>query len=284
MTSAEAREILAAWRSGLPGTTPLDVEQALELARHDSQLGSWWQAQESFHRTALEALRAPGPPPGLADRILAARKVHRPSFVRSTPAIPWWIGIAAALVAVGGVWFAFRGRGMDDDGFEVFRSRMVRAVLREYRMDVTTNDLTAIRGFLARHEAPADFDLSPPLASAAPLGAGLLSWQGRPVSMVCLDGGKLGTLFMFVAPAETLHHDVPGEPRFEQVNRLATVSWSRGNRTYVLAAVADLAELRRWFASTLPEHASLDLRRPLLIADHCRYPLPPDTGETAPGS
>ena len=95
---------------------------------------------------------------------------------------------------------------------------------------------------------PADFELDPALARVPAIGAGLLSWQGKPVSMVCLDGGGLGTLFLFIAAAETTVPEPPAQPEIVAVNQLATASWTRHGRTYVLAAVADPERLREWLA------------------------------------
>lgn len=258
MTPADARQLLAAWRPGTADAGDPEVSQALDLARRDPELARWWTAQETFHRHAAATLRATQPPAGLADRILAARKTSRPAFVPPTR-IPWWTAVAASLALAAGIWFAVRpAPAPPEDGFDTFRSRMVRAVLREYRMDVVTNDLASIRSFLSRHQAPADFELRPPLASTPPLGAGLLSWQGRPVSMVCLDGGGLGTLFLFIAPQESLRKGAPTDLQFSQVSQLATASWSRDGRTYVLAAVATPDQLRQWMETTRRDQARLD--------------------------
>ena len=111
-------------------------------------------------------------------------------------------------------------------------------------MDLETNNLAEIRGFLRQSDAPADFRLNPSLTSLTPVGGGLLSWQGHPVSMVCLDGNELGMLYLFIVPTDAIGGGVPQAPRVEQINRLGTVSWSEDNHTYLLAAVAPPEDLR----------------------------------------
>jgi hypothetical protein len=284
MTPAEARLVLAAWRAGSADPGDPDVAQALDLARRDPELGRWWEAQAAFHGEVAQALRSASPPADLADRILAARKTRHPRFsqppgpaARTARSIPWWTAIAASLALLAGLWFAFRPRGESEPGFDVFRGRMVRAVLREYRMDVVTNDLPAIRGFLAGHRAPSDFELPPTLAATPALGAGLLSWQGQPVSMVCLNGGDLGTLFLFVASADTLPHAPLETLEFAQINQLATASWSRAGRTFVLAAVTTPDQLRQFLNTPRPDRAAV--LRPPHATPSSSASQPPTEGE-----
>lgn len=247
MSPTQAKFTLARWRPDLPGPPEPDVVEALQCVASDTALREWWQAQQQFHRDVAAALRQPPVPATLANRILAARR--RPQgILRFLPyrAAPWWAAAAAAvgvLAATVVLWPS--AQPADQADFATFRSRMVRAALREYRMDVVTNDLALIRGFLSRNQAPAQFELSPSLAALPPVGGGLLSWQGQRVSMVCLDGRDLGMLYLFVVPTQSLVEGVPGQTTVEQVNRLSTASWTRGSLTYVLASSAPPSALRQ---------------------------------------
>jgi hypothetical protein len=64
-----------------------------------------------------------------------------------------------------------------------------------------------------------------------------LSWQDRKVSMVCLDAGEQGTLFLFVVDRSSVKQ-APVQREFAPVKELNTVSWSAGDRSYVLASSA----------------------------------------------
>jgi hypothetical protein len=112
---------------------------------------------------------------------------------------------------------------------------MVRSVLRQYSMDLVTNDMTAIRQFLTGHQAPADYVLPPGLTSLPASGAGVLSWQGQRVAMVCLDSPDQGTLFLFVVDQSAVRPPPPRNPEYLQVSKLMTASWTRDGKTYVLA-------------------------------------------------
>lgn len=157
-------------------------------------------------------------------------------------ALPWWqrfpawtAATAAAAVLMLGL-FLFRPSptGGDDDSFATYRSRMVRSVLRQYQMDLETNSLAGVRQFLASRKAPSNFPLRDALGKLPALGAGLQSWQGHPVSMVCLDSGGQGTAILFVVDATTVRQPPPASPNFAQVSRRLTASWTDQGHTYLL--------------------------------------------------
>lgn len=246
MNRDEARKILTTWRPGLAPTDDPDVAAALECARKDPELQQWLDAKSAFDAAVKQSLRGISVPADLPGQILAARKIVRPRF-RFTWRLPLAAVATVAVVILGFFFFARHeqtGPG-DRADFATFRNRMVGSALREYRMDIVTNDLASIRAFLTNHQAPSDFQLHPPLANLQPVGGGLLHWQGHPVSMICLDGQELGMMFLFVAPTDSFSNEIPVQPAVEKVKSLSTAGWSEGSRAYLLASTADPAELRR---------------------------------------
>jgi hypothetical protein len=239
MNREDARRILVAWRPGMPDLDDPEIAEALKLATRDPELAAWLEQHAAFQSATQQALRSIPTPPDLADAILARRPVLRPAFHSQTVG---WLAAAALLIAVGLAAVLFWPKGESD--FDVFRSRMVRAAIREYRMDIVTNDLAAIREFLKTHAAPSDFELTPSLATLQPAGAGLLTWHGQPVAMVCLKSERAGMFYLFVMEREQLGRGAPTTADIQQVSRLATASWERKNRVYVLAASTPLEEIQ----------------------------------------
>lgn len=243
MTREEAKALLIDWKppAAPPGGADPALQRALELAQSDPELRAWFEAHKAFQSAASRALRELPVPPDLAEQIVARRKIARPAFggFGRLLAVAASLAILAVVVSL-----VFTGRSKpaatDRADFETFRNRMVRAAAREYRMDIITNDLAAIRNFLAQNKAPADFELPPSLAALPPAGAGLLSWQGDRVSMVCLQGNQ-GMLYLFITPTESLEDGGPPAPQSAEVATLSTVSWTRDNRAYVLASHAPLS-------------------------------------------
>jgi len=240
----EAKQVLLGCRPDGSDLRSPEAAAALDLARRDADLGRWWEQQQAFHRRVRQALLEVPAPASLRDRIIARAKVVE---------LPWWrrpavwsaAAAVAILVAVVAVWH----RPAPEDSFTTFRARMAGAVLRQYRMDVETNDMAAIRGYLATRQAPADYTLPPTLDRLPAMGGGVLSWRDRKVSMVCLDSGAQGTLFLFIVDRASLK-DPPASRAFAAVKDLNTVSWTEGGKTYVLAADAQKAG-KEWFERLL---------------------------------
>src|SRR5689334_17314908 len=122
-------------------------------------------------------------PEDLRERILSGRRAVN---VGSRIWRREWLAAAAAMVLLLGLattWF----KRPAADSFATFRERTVLGVQRVYpAMDIITNDMAQVRKFLAGKSAPADYSLPPGLSRLPVLGAGVLSWKGRGVSMVCL--------------------------------------------------------------------------------------------------
>ncbi len=229
MNNADAKRILIACRPGSEDLRSPEASAALELSRRDPELRQWWQQHQAFQSGVKQSLGEIPIPNHLRDGILSRAKVvklplwRRPGLLSAAAAIVLFIGAVA-------LW----QRPSAESSFETYRSRMVSAVLRQYRMDITTNDMGQVRHFLQANNAPADYVVPQNLSRLPVMGAGVLSWRDRRVSMVCLDSGTEGTVFLFVVDGSSVKN-APRRREFAPVSELNTVSWSEGGKTYVLA-------------------------------------------------
>lgn len=240
MNRREAQSLLIAYRPRRGERDP-QLEEALAESRRDPELREWLRGQQRFHDAAEQSLRSIPVPAGLKDKLLRERKI--------VP-LPWWreptFWAAAAAVMLLAAVLAPQLTPTSSADFAIYRSRVVRTVLRQYTMDVVTTNIAEIETFLQEKKAPAR-DLRPgQLASLQPIGAGILSWQGRRVSMVCLNGGGRGTLFLFVADASAVDKAPKSGQSIEQISTLATVSWQQNGKVYVLAGEMDAGALRHY--------------------------------------
>jgi len=243
MTTRAAKEILVGYRPGVPDEVDPPMAEALALAQQQPELAAWFVQHCAFQQAMRAKLRSAPVPAELRARLLAGRKVIRPGFWQR-PSV--WLAAAAALVLLLGLG-AMLFRAPVPDRFADFRSRMVRVALREYRMDIVTNDMAQVRAFLASRGGPADYELKPGLAKLQLSGGGLLRWRGHPVSMVCFDRGDQEMLYLFVLGRGAAKDAPPSTPRVEQVNKLVTVSWSQGDKVYVLAGPEGGDFVRKYF-------------------------------------
>jgi hypothetical protein len=237
VNNTEAKRILIACRPGTDDLRTVEAGAALEFAMRDPELRQWWHQQQAFQKEAKQAFSEIPVPHDLREQILARAKIIKVAVWRRTAVLSAAAAIAVLLTVVA-VW----RKPSTEDSFQTFRSRMVQAVLRQYRMDIKTTNTAEIRQFLATNNAPADYILPQNVARLPAIGAGLLGWQDRRVSMVCLDSGAPGIVFLFVVD-EVSTRNAPRQREFALVSELNTVSWTSGGKAYVLAGSGGKA----WF-------------------------------------
>lgn len=208
---------------------------AFQQAERDPELAEFKTRQEQFNARVHEALAGIPVPPTLREQVLARRKVIPVSGWRR-PVITQ-IAAVAACVAVLATFIVLTFRpAKEDTTFAGFRQRMVGFALREYRMDTNTTSLAELKNYLASQHRPADFPLPSGLRKVPLKGGASLSWQTRPVSMVCFDWVKRQTLYMFVMDQADGAGAAPEKPEVRPYKGLSTASWESGGKTFLLAA------------------------------------------------
>ena len=239
MNSQEAKTILAHYRPGRADEGDAQLSEALEQTQRDPELRQWFERSSAVQMALRQKFRELPVPPDLEARILAMDKMVRPGGWQGRA----WLAAAAAIALLFGlsvVWLQPRPR----DRFSDYRSRMVRSALRQYQMDIVTNDLAQVRHYLAQRGTPADYVVTNGLEKLSVTGGGCLDWRGHPVSMVCFDRGDKQMLFLFVI-ARAAVKDAPATATVPaKVNKLRTTAWSEGDKTYLLAGPEDSALLR----------------------------------------
>jgi RNA polymerase sigma-70 factor (ECF subfamily) len=240
--SQQGKDILLFYRPGDTALPPPSFQAALEQSLRDPALADWFQQ----HRTVQEALaqwfRSSPVPTGLGERVRASRAAAERFLL--VPYAAWRaVAVCGFLVAVS--WTAWLGWPHASE-FAAYRQRMVRVALREYRMDILTNDVGAIRECLRDHDGHTDFVLPKGLETVPCTGGAVLTWRGERASLICFNLGPR-EVCLFVIDRQAVP-DSPDSlnPKFERVGKLMTASWSVGAKAYLLAA-ADEAFVRRFF-------------------------------------
>ncbi len=235
MTSSEAKAILLLYRPGTADAADPEIAEALDLAGRDAELGRWLEEHRTFQKAMRAKFRQIEVPPHLRTSLLIRGAVQS----GIVPPQAWWrrrpiwltAGALLILLALAGVWL----RPRTPDRFANYENRMVAAALREYRMDLVTNDMRQVRQFMAQRGAPADYHLPQGLARLQLTGGGLLTWRNQPVAMVCFDRGDKEMLFLFVMKRTAVKDPPSAKPQLGKVHQMVTVSWTRGDDTYLLA-------------------------------------------------
>jgi hypothetical protein len=240
VTSLEAKDILLLYRLGAAGQEDPEFAAALELVQSDPELAQWFDDHCAL-QTAMRAKFQQIPvPEGLQEQILSERKAHLSLSHRRKVTF----AVATAVLLCLGV-ALFYPRSNRNDSFSNFRGRMAATVLRQYpKMDLLANDPQQIRQYLASR-GEGGYLLPQGLARTTPTGCALLKWRGKPVTMICFDSGSTtppGTpdLFLFIVARSALADapaNSPQSPASGHISRLATASWSAGDKTYLLGAL-----------------------------------------------
>jgi hypothetical protein len=208
--------------------------------RNNPDLDQLQKASADFNARVHHALAEIPVPPELREQILARRKIIPVSGWRRHQAL---LRIAAAFLILGTLAAVFWRPGSEDKTFAGFRSRMVAFAIRQYSMDIHTNQLASVQGYLASRGAPAVFGLPAGLAARPVIGGASFSWQGKPVGMVCFKAVDGKTLYMFVVDSAS----VPGSVDFQASPQksLGTVAWRSGGKTFLIAGEMPLHDLEQ---------------------------------------
>lgn len=246
MTVEQAKETLLLHRPGAPPLPEQELAAALRLLETDPELAAWYDAHQQLHHKIRTDLRSIEPPPALRERIL-----RQAAPARNVVSLPLWrrrsvvLALAAMLLLVGLIVVLWETPS-DSESFGNFQARMISAALRQYGMDIETNDMAQVRQFMASRGAPADYELTPGLLKAELAGGAFLKWRSRPVSMVCFRQANGEMLWLLVMEAGGLHDAPPAAPELSIVRDVSAASWSKNGKVYVLAGASDTQTLKRF--------------------------------------
>lgn len=269
MDNQRAKEILSGYRPGDGAETDPQVAEALEQARRDPELGRWLEQQASFDSAIRAKLKQIAVPAGLKARILGsptgAERVAEPDIIQAVMA--WWRR-PAFLAAAALIIFACAVLGLflrPQHDFNAYRRQMTGFVSDEYKMNVEAKDLDQLRQAFAAKGWPSEYTFPLALQSLPLEGGVTLEWQGHKVSLICWSapgqeekGEKEDKdeseekdekdTWLFIADAP-VSPGAPADvaPQFAKVGELATASWSKDGKLYILAARNDLESLQKYF-------------------------------------
>jgi hypothetical protein len=240
MTREQAKQILLLYRSRRDLEDP-EIKAAFEQAQRDPELQQWFERHCAAQRRIKDQFSRLPVPPHLREAIVAGRKIVRPVFWQP----PVWLAAAAVIAVFAGV-AALWLRPGPFEKFDLYRTRIVSTVWREYRMDILTNDLAAVNNYLAKSGAPTNYVVPEKLQQLTVTGGGKLKWGDEPVSMVCFDAGAQQMLFLFVVKRDSLKGEPEKAPDLHRVSRFQTASWSDAASVYVLVGPDDPNFLRKY--------------------------------------
>lgn len=248
MNNDQAKDILLLYRPGTDDREDPEIAQALELVKRDPELAAWFTHHCAFQEAASGAFERIPVPEGLRQQILSERKAHFSlAFKKPLAVLAVAIGVFALTLSIA----RFYAKPRENNTFANFRVRMAGKIVREYpAMDLETNSLVAIQGFLASKGGQKNYSLPNQLAQVSGTGCAIFPWHGKKVSMICMNSGKNNApktpdLFLFIVDRTAIDNPPSTAPAKGSVSGLTTASWSSGDKVYLLAASGPAQELPR---------------------------------------
>jgi hypothetical protein len=246
----EAKTILLLYRPGTADAADPQIATALALAKQDPELTRWLVEHCARQEAVRAGFRKIIAPAGFKEQIISEQAAQEKMTSWRRNAVFAAAAAVVALAVLTPLWFQHRG---NEETFAIYRSRMVGVALRGYTMDLATNNPATIRAYLAQNHAPADYVLPAPLEKTAVTGCAVEGWQSAKVSMICfrtgkpLPPGQQSDLWLFVIDRSTVKKAPTTDSRqFVQVNKLMTVTWTQGDKLYVLGMEGDEQTLRQY--------------------------------------
>ena len=235
MTREEAKKLLAIYRPKIDADDPQFAEALAEVER-DPELARWLEEQCATYEALRNRLKEAPVPEDLLQKTLR----HRPLIWRKQP----WLQLAACLLVLAGIAWFWLSRDGESPRFGNYQRAMTN-VVSNYRMSLETGDFDRVRTFLANNQAPSDYVLPKSLMQQRLLGCATLSWDGHPVSLICLRHQTGADLWLFVRQRSNLRGAPASvEPVFGAVNQVNTASWQQAESIYLLATRSDPSLLR----------------------------------------
>ena len=241
MNSEEAKSILKVYRSGGQDAGNPLFAAALEQAKNDPKLARWLAEQHSFDAAVISAVKSIPVPRDLKASLLPERKI--------TP-LPLWHGwpvrlaAAAAVIALAAVSIFWLKKGSHD--FNDYRTEIVEASWdNSPHLEYSSATLKDAQQWFVHQQAHGDFVLPAGLGEFQAYGCRVLEWHDQKVSFVCLlDGMK--HLHLFVVDSQAMRN-LPSSslPDFENCAGWKTISWSQGDKLYVLTGMNYLSFIKK---------------------------------------
>lgn len=250
MNHDQARTILLLYRPGTTDAGDPEISEALALAKQDPELTRWLAEHFARQEAVRAGFRKIAVPAGLKEQIISEQAARARIGIRRQRAVLAAAAMVIALAVLSPLWFQHH---RSDDTYDLYQDQMASVALRGYGMDLLTNNPASIRAYLAQKQAPADYRLPAALEKTAVAGCAIQDWQGMKVSMVCfrtgkpLPPGEQSDLWLFVIDRAAVKNAPPvGSRQFVQVSGLGMVSWTEGDKLYVLGMAGNEQSLRQY--------------------------------------
>lgn len=234
-----------------------EIQEILEALRQYPDLEKKWKNQSLWDQSIRNAIQQVPVPEDLKSRILNSQKNKQSSRnfseVSRSKIIPFPIArslswAAAALVVLSFVFWNFTS-SEDSYDFVRFEEKAVDYTQGLFALSYKTDQLDAIRGWLAKEGRPHSFSIPFQTTGLEGLGCKQVNFAGIVSSMICFEvSGSKKEVHLFVMNKEAIHRlPTYGVPEFRERKGNAVAAWSDDRYAYVLTGDVSLEEMKKLF-------------------------------------
>jgi hypothetical protein len=237
MTNEEAKLILQAYAPNGRSAADPNFQVALNQARCNRELGDWFANEQALDARISDSLiRSLKPPPGLKSLLLAQRAIIRP--------VVWWrkqsyqlaLAACAVLVCIFSLVWLLRPGPVE---FGKYREEIGEAAAEGVEpVGRVARDQLQVRRWLADNELDADSMVPRGLNDDMISSCRVVNWRGNKVYIICYQLEDHQNAHLAVIDRAALKDPPTEAPVFGRIGKAATISWSRGSHTYMIASTS----------------------------------------------
>ena len=237
MNVEEAKSLLGRCRLRQGDSQDPEVAEALVLAERTPELKKWFAEQQAFDAQMAEDVQSIAVPGDLRGKLLALDTVQPRSRFRSLRPALAMAAAVAVLGIIAAIWW--RSKPLE---FASLRQHILEASWgQQPHLAFKTKDWNEVRAWLEGRNVQAELKVPLALQEYRLHGCTLVQWHGHSVPVLCLSDGHRHMHLCVVDHAELA--DVPGAdmPEFGKFGPMATASWSKADKAYVLTGFNTLS-------------------------------------------
>lgn len=247
MSPHKLKHLLHAWRPG--AEAPEEAERAREQAAGDPELATWLEEERQFDTAFANKLRQLAPPPGLAERIIAAAAEDKVAVFETRVSAArarqkWWVpaaaGIAASLAIVAGI-LSFPGNSDVSPAQEIAAPMDMAGFINLAANQAMTSpvdshdDFALVRETLQRAKAPVPDSMPLPALKLKADGCKPMIVHGTTVSLIRMTG-EGGQHHLLVVDRERFGHRCSrySKPVIYDLGDRFAATWLKGDKLFIL--------------------------------------------------
>jgi hypothetical protein len=242
MKVEEAKVLLGSCR---PGRLEMDdprMADALALAASDAELKKWFAEQQALDAQVAEEVQSIPVPRDLREKLLALQPAQSRSRIqRFRPAL----AMAAAFVVLGiagTIWW--QSQPVE---FSALRQHILEQSWGPSpHLAFESRDWNQVRSWLQAQNVTEDLKIPDALQEARLHGCTVVKWHGHAVPVLCLSEGHRHMHLYVMDRTELVDVPAAGKPEFEKYGPMATASWTKADKAYVLTGFNTLSFFKKF--------------------------------------